>query len=308
MADDRIKLVYIASSGRSGSTLLELLLGTHPRVWTTGEFYVLPFALESPGKPCGCGSPVARCPFWGPIVAAADAGALGASVGRFRDGYEVGRLLRYGELPFVLTRSAGGAVRRNEARRFGQDNAAVLAAVLDRAREFKGPQVTWLVDASKSLYRLLWLRQCERFDLRVVHLVKDPRAFVYSISKGSGRAVAGRKAARAALRWNVENFLFDRLFRQRFDPSQVLRIRYEDLASATDRVLGDITAWLGLPADRGAVNGFRAGNHGIAGNPMRHESNGIRLDEKWRSELPPGVQRMVRTLSLGLSRKYGFQG
>jgi hypothetical protein len=103
------------------------------------------------------------------------------------------------------------------------------------------------------------------------------------------------------LRWNVENYLFDRLFRERFGWGEVFGVRYEG-------VLGDITAWLGLPADQGAVNGFRAGNHGIAGNPMRHESNGIRLDEKWRTELPPGVQRMVRTLSLGLSRKYGFQG
>ena len=39
----------------------------------------------------------------------------------------------------------------------------------------KGDQVQWLVDASKSVYRLLWLRETGLFDVRVIHLVKDPR-------------------------------------------------------------------------------------------------------------------------------------
>ena len=41
----------------------------------------------------------------------------------------------------------------------------------------KGDQVQWLVDASKSVYRLLWLRETGLFDVRVIHLVKDPRTF-----------------------------------------------------------------------------------------------------------------------------------
>ena len=38
----KIKLIYIASNGRSGSTLLDMLIGKHKSCFTLGEFQVLP--------------------------------------------------------------------------------------------------------------------------------------------------------------------------------------------------------------------------------------------------------------------------
>jgi len=307
MANEKFKLVYIASSGRSGSTLLELMFGSHPQLWTLGELYVLPFAVQSEAKPCGCGAPVGECPFWGPILQQHKSVVLGPSIGRFRDGYDVGRLFQFGEFPSIWSRNGSwNTTRQAQLAQFGADNVTLLKTVLEKSRQMKGDQVTWLVDASKSIYRLLWLKQSGLFDLRVIHLVKDPRAFVYSISKRDDGSVDTRRAARATFRWNAENYLLGKLFRNRFAEDEVRRIRYEELASQTEPVLKETLAWLGLPYDPRMVTDFRSINHGIAGNPMRHRSNGIHLDEKWRSGLSTGMQNLVRGASLVLSNRYGF--
>src|SRR5207244_4638728 len=101
-------------------------------------------------------------------------------------------------------------------------------------------------------------------------------------------------------------YLFDKLFRNRFRENEVLRVRYEDLASEPERVLKEILCWLSLPYHEGMVSDFRNINHGIAGNPMRHRKNAIQVDEKWRRGLSPAMQGLVRRLSSGLVKKYGF--
>jgi hypothetical protein len=308
VANNKLKLLYIASNGRSGSTLLEMVLGIHSRMWTTGEFYVLPFEAQASTKPCGCGQAVRECPFWGPLVEAFEPLWRRGTINRFRDWYHGGPLFRPAELARLWRLSPGVAGPTESAvLEFGVDNERLLSAVLERAREFKGPQVTWLVDASKNIYRLMWLQRSGQFDLRVIHLVKDPRAFAYSISRRKDGSVSRNRLARATMRWNIENYLFDRLLQRHFDPSAWLRIRYEDLATRTEGVLGNITDWLGVPANEPLTDRFRATvNHGVAGNPMRLETGGIRLDERWREGLTAATQKLIGMVSFAQSRRYGY--
>ena len=57
-------VIYIARSGRSGSTLLEQVLGELPGVVNVGELIEL-FSWTAPhGQRCGCGRAFADCPFW----------------------------------------------------------------------------------------------------------------------------------------------------------------------------------------------------------------------------------------------------
>ena len=59
--------VYICSAGHSGSTLLNLLLGGHPRAFAVGEITQLPknIALDSV---CSCQAHLSACPFWAPAL------------------------------------------------------------------------------------------------------------------------------------------------------------------------------------------------------------------------------------------------
>lgn len=62
-------VVYIGGYGRSGSTILCLLLGQLERVCSAGELGVIWAALENNRK-CTCGSILRLCNFWGPVIAA----------------------------------------------------------------------------------------------------------------------------------------------------------------------------------------------------------------------------------------------
>jgi hypothetical protein len=307
MDHNRLGIVYIASNGRSGSTLLDLLLGAHSRLWTLGEFCLLPLEWQMNAKPCGCKCPVQECAFWGPIINQFAPVLANGSINRFRRWYHGDRLLHFKEI-WSIYRPGGldRAGRKADLNRFGEDNSRVLEAVLRRAQAIKGAQVSWLVDASKNPYRLLWLKHCGRFNLRVIHLVKDPRAFAYSMSKPTDGAVALTRVGRAALRWSLENHLFDQLLQRHFAPGQVLRLNYEHLAGRPAAALEEITSWLGVPMEGAAIEQFRGLNHGIAGNEMRHRGDDIFLDVKWRSGLPTWTQRLVRAATFLRSRRYGF--
>ena len=305
---DKLKILYIASSGRSGSTVLDLLLGAHAACWTLGEFYVLPWELRTHTKPCGCGRPVEECHFWGPIVAEHQGALLQGSIDRFRDSYNGGRPIRFREYRFLGSSAAAHRQRRaHQLEQYGRDNVEVLDRVLQGAGAIKGDQVQWLVDASKSVYRLLWLRETGLFDVRVIHLVKDPRTFVHSICKGTAGTGRLWMLGKATLRWNIENHLFNRLFRAHFAEHEVYRLRYEELATDPKGILREISLWLGIAADDDLAANFRGENHAIAGNPSRFESSSIRLDEKWRGELWQGTQLMVRAATLPLAKRYGFR-
>src|SRR5215472_10332799 len=57
-------VIYIAGSGRSGSTLLERALGELPGVVNVGELMDLFRRTVAHGERCGCGQSFADCPFW----------------------------------------------------------------------------------------------------------------------------------------------------------------------------------------------------------------------------------------------------
>ena len=171
--------------------------------------------------------------------------------------------------------------------------------------EVHGP-IHWLVDASKGPYRLSWLQSSGLFNLRVIHLVKDPRAFVYSMTKPY-LPNAWRQTVRMTGRWLVENFIFSRLCRRAFIDKQVFFLRYEDLASKPHGCLGGLATWLGLEFTTTMVEDFRKyKNHGISGNETRWHNTGLHLDERWRNALPRSYERAIWTVTSLLARRYGY--
>ena len=57
MKNKKIQLLYILGKGHSGSTLLDLLMGTHPQIWTLGEAQKFPIDLKK-NNLCGCGKKI----------------------------------------------------------------------------------------------------------------------------------------------------------------------------------------------------------------------------------------------------------
>lgn len=297
--DEGRTLVYVLSTGRSGSTLLDLVLGTHPALATLGELQLLPFDLLDPAARCGCGEPFAACPFWAPLrTEPAVAGAL-ETLRSVRETRDAGRLLRPRLLGALLTGRASARLRA-ESRAYGDVNRGLLRAVALRA----GGATP--VDASKDPYRLWLLARSGRVDLHVLHLVRDPRAVAHSFL-GPGTASRGR-VARVGLRWTVQQVLSNRLARSVIAPGRTTVIRYEDLASAPGPTMAAIGARLGVdPLGFDPAHVREHVNHAIAGNPMRRRPTAIALDQRWHTELDPATARLVWRLTAPVARRLGYR-
>ena len=308
MQENKIKLIYIASNGRSGSTLLDLLMGAHSNVWTLGEFQILPWEIKTPRQVCGCGKPVLECDFWAAIIQNHKDILLNGTIHRFRHTHQFGRVIRWDEIPFFLvTHLKQSATRERAIKDHGIQNAIVMRNVLEKAREHKGQQVSWLVDASKDHYRLMWLYQSGIFDIRVIHIVKEPRAFVYSMTKKDSGWLQIRKSVRMAGRYIVENYLIDRVFAGTVRRhTHWCNIRYEDLARRPENTLQMLCEWLRLPPDPDICSKFRGLQHGISGNDMRYKNTPIELDENWKQNLPILLQKVIYGMTFFSARKYGY--
>lgn len=303
---DKVDLIYIASTGRSGSTLLEILLGSFDNVWTMGEVYVLPWEIQKEKGTCGCGEELNDCGFWAPIISQfKNILELNGYIHRFRDDYSTSKFFRFRELINILFRVS--ISDKQVLSDFCSANRTLFSAVKRGGSAYRNTKISYLVDSSKIFYRLFWLLHCESISTKVIHIVKDPRSFVYSKIKTDNRRLEKlRRAFRMSVRYVIENHLIERIVRN-IPKENTLFVRYEDLAAHPEKKLEEIARWLNLKYQPDVITGFRSKeNHGIAGNIMRHRMEGICLDEKWRQNLGTILRRLVTVVTYFSARKYSY--
>lgn len=296
---EKIKVIYINSLSASGSTLLDSLLGGHSQVFSLGEAETLAESLRDDHK-CGCGEYMRNCEFWQVASASKDMESIFNHVGELRR--PVGRIFRWVHFFSVLFGWTTSAMQ-DAINGYGEINARYFRIVTDAVKVRGGREVIWLVDASKSLRRLQWLRASGLFDIHVVHLVRDPVAFVHSMDKVYGSIKRGsphatKSAVRLLKRWVVANALFMLFYWVTMGNRGVYRIHYEDLAVAPERVLLKLLSSLDLEYEKSMVAEYGdSETHAIGGNRMRWGERVIKLDEGWKAEMPGWRKAYVRVLS-----------
>ena len=339
------RVVFIGGSGRSGSTLIERLLGELPSVCNVGEVVHLWERGLLRGETCGCGTPLPACPFWTRVGEAAFGGWDQLDVARF---LEVKNSVDRNRYIFRLAASRwpGALGLRGEAGRrgaaaAGRPAASWTSAGLDargdlpsRARwyadtyarlyaaiaQVSGCQV--VVDSSKHASLAFCLQLSSDIDLRVVHVVRDSRAVAYSWTKRIRRPEAAADSdeymptfspTRSALLWNALNLGFGLLSSLGVP---VRQIRYEDFVADPPGSLAGLAEFACGPGDFSEViAGFLARDraslgrsHTASGNPMRFATGSIafRVDHAWREALHPRDRAVVSALTLPLLARYGY--
>jgi hypothetical protein len=293
----KLPLVYILSTGRSGSTLLDVLLGAQPECWTLGEFQMLDIGVGRQME-CGCHRQLGQCDFWGPVVNRVRR-TLRFPLGYFRSGrYPRGKVVRWGFLPSIVIGQPLPA-HRLAAEAYAISNLAALDEAKYAAEQHQD-KVTWLVDASKDPYRLLWLQASGHFDIRAIHLIRRPEGFVSNMMR-SAEASGALSVIKYAGRWVIDNLIGLAILWRMFWPEAVKTIHYEDLATDPEGVIGDICNWLDVPFEADRTEGTRSQvNHGIAGNRPRWETLAVRFEETWRITLPSFHQKLIAFLTTPL--------
>ena len=311
----KINLIYIASIGRSGSTLLESMLGAHTQIATCGELHIWPHEIELGGvRPCSCGSLVMDCTFWSEMYRRVNPQQQPQpQIHFFRERHNAGKTLRLKQLKFF--KADQNSLEQDQAvKTYGENNEKIFREFINLTYEQEGYKPTWVVDASKDPYRLLWLVRSQLFNIKVLHIVKRPSAFVYSVTKNwiSDSSLAALRhmyydTARQSVKWSIENYLTSKIAENYLDINDYLLVNYEIFASDPLNTFRLICDKIGCPFEQNAVDNFRQGSkHTIAGNPMRYEKKGIVLDEKWKRQLPKLNRFLVESITRFNRSDYGY--
>ena len=305
-----VRVLFIGGLGRSGSTLLDRMLGQLDGVWSVGELvHVWQRGLQE-NNLCGCGRRFRDCHFWRRVGEEAFGGWKAVDVDEvlaLKQAVDRNRCVPLMCLPALWP------PYRARLRRY----LDLLDRLYRAVRQVAGAPL--LVDASKHASHAFLLRGMPGLDLRLVHLVRDSRGVAFSWGKLMRRLevvdaealMATTTPLRMSARYLAYNSLFH-LLRGLGVPT--LLLRYESLVRRPAAELHRVLGHAGRPAADGELGFVGDGwvelgtSHALAGNPMRFERGRvpIRLDEEWRGKM----RRRHRLLTAGstwpLLLRYGY--
>jgi len=294
----RLKVVYIAGYGRSGSTLLERVLSLHSDVVGCGEVYNL-YRPCYRGV-CSCEEKLESCDFWGDVIE------------------EMGHVMGFSQNMRRVEDIVHGLYLRGLPNVMKNYNKFWSSFFL-KVREKSG--CTYIVDSSKTDRLAFWrphlLRACDGFDLKVIHLVRHPEKCVASYRKVDNWRVEqeGRSESisfpsiRVYSHWPIAN-LSAHLF-QRTDPKNYFLLRWEDFLSDPVQTTQRVYSFLGLQVDdvletvkNMAVGGVELPiTHQLAGNRVRKERMIKLRPDRDQANLSP----LARVLCGRMARSCGYE-
>ncbi len=308
MPEDKVKVLYIAGFGRSGSTILGNVLGEIEGFFHGGEFNFIWERNLIENRLCGCGAPFDECEVWGSVLERAF-GEVGGV-----DAQEMVRLQASGtrtrHIPLMF--SARG--RRMLTSRLGKFMAR-LQKLYEAVQETTGSRV--IVDSSKLPAYGYVLGMTPGIELYVVHLVRDPRAVAYSWLRKKPQLDTAEpvhmyrmSTVKSSLLWDAWNASSEALWRG--SSGRYMRLRYEDFVKEPRRALKGVLGMLHedtrqIPfVDEQSVK--LGVSHTVSGNPNRFQTGGVRLrpDDEWASRMRLRDKILVTLLTFPLLSRYGY--
>jgi hypothetical protein len=308
----RVRVLFVGGLGRSGSTLLDRMLGQLGGVWSVGELVHVWRRGLVENNLCGCGARFRDCPFWRRVGEEAFQGwdALDVDdVLALKQAVDRNRYVPLMCLPGLWP------PYRARLRRY----LDLLDRLYRAVGEVAGQAV--IVDASKHVSHAFLLRRMRDIDLRLVHLVRDSRGVAFSWTRllrrlevvDSEAMMATKDPLRIGARWLVQNLLFH-VLRRLGVPT--LLLRYESLVRRPSAELVRLLHHAGRPPADGELGFVGDGwvelgtSHAIAGNPMRFRQGRVplRLDEEWRHKLSRGQRLLTVGSTWPLLLRYGYLG
>jgi Sulfotransferase family len=303
------RVLYVGGLGRSGSTLLDRMLGELPGATSAGELVHLWQRGVVEDQLCACGESFSDCPFWTKVGAEAFGGWDTREVG------EAITLQRLVDRNRYLPMLASGAAPPDFAARIDRYRALLGRLYAAVSSVAAGAIV---VDSSKHASTAFVLNGAPDISLRMIHLVRDARGTAYSWTKAVRRPeVPDREVLmhrhapwRTAARFDSWNLLLHGL---PVVGVPTLFVRYEDLVADPRTQMGRIVRFAQLP-EEGALDFVEDDAvtlgvpHSVSGNPMRFTSGRIpiRIDDEWRRALPPAERAKVTAIALPLLAPYGY--
>jgi hypothetical protein len=301
----KVKVLYIAGAGRSGSTLLHRILGQVKgflpigearSVWRTG-------LLEN--QLCGCGEPFQDCPFWTNVISAAYGKADVQEILRLQNSVDRQRYVPY----MLSTRWRPSPYQQ----RFNKYSIAIKQ-LYSTIKTIANCDI--IVDSSKDFPYCCLLAKLEDIDLFVVHLIRDSRAMAYSCERKRRQPGKWRETAfllrlpvwHSAYHWTMVNILYGIL--KKIINLKSITIHYEDLVERPAQEVERILAFVGSdePSNITSNSVVLPSSHTLVGNPQRFVVGKVKIqgDIEWQYSMSFWKKAVVSAMTLPLLIKYGY--
>jgi len=285
-----LKVLYIAGLGRNGSTLLARLLGEIEGCINVGEAARAVFdeELRSLDLPCGCGEKISDCPFWTKII---------SDIENYDEASRL-RLTKGRYLPILLFPLKSPALRKKI-----EIFSSATRQMYKKISEVTGCRV--IVDSSKHPANAYLLSNISNMEVRMLHLVRDPRDVAASWSTRK-EYLPEFSVLRSAFWWLLYN-VATKLVSSR--GNKYLFVRYEDFVVDPSKILREALDWvhngdvdLSFLKENQAVISLQ---HSLAGNPDKLIQGVVKIQRK-KGNLPWITKAMISFITLPMLLRYGY--
>jgi hypothetical protein len=303
---NQVKVLFIAGPGRSGSTLLDMLLGQINGFYSTGELRFIWSRGFQQNQLCGCGKPFRECEFWTEVVKEAFGGP---------DSIDHTRIEK-------LRDAAERRVSRGSSIKGASERLAPYQEYFDACKNIyraihKISGCEFIIDSSKNTAHGFVLANIPQIDLFTLHLIRDSRAVAYSWRREKIRPeiyweqkfMGQRKIVSSAARCSSLHRLAEKL---QHTSQQYALLRYEDLVNNPRKSLLGVFADLGIEQPSlEFLDGFNANlktSHTVSGNPVRFTNKEIKIapDNEWQRAMAKRHKWLVTLITWPLLLKYGY--
>lgn len=301
MQKQKIKVIYLAGSGRSGSTILNIILGNHPQIFGGGELQNM-CTVYNTTKICSCQAHMVNCKFWSAV--------MNDWISKVKDDDIHSALKKWSNFEGVFSLKAwlriyfGIGIRSKQYREYLDSTSKFYQTILQHSKK------EIVVDISKNPLRALALERNPDIDLRMVHLVRDGRAVAWSLKKNAKQQKRNRPIWRAAMFWVVINRMTN-IVRAKVEHTTV--IKYEDFVKNPGNILNQIGLMSDVDfsciIDKITENDDFEIKHVMAGNAIRKAST-VKFQttnsDSWKQKLKTSSIKLFRIMAFNSLRKHNY--
>ncbi|BAZ51445.1 sulfotransferase [Nostoc ellipsosporum NOK] len=303
MQNQKIKVLYIAGFERSGSTILNRLLGQIDGFVTVGEIKFIWQDGLIKDNPCACGALFKECGYWQNILNQAFGGIEKI------DYHKIARLQQETRTLFIKSL---GNLTESSLKDSAGEYITSLEKLYQAIQSCTGAKV--IVDSSKLIWYGSTLTKLDNIDLYVVHLVRESYAVCYSLQQHKAKnepLSQWYNPVHGALSWTLKNSAVEMFLKR--SPERYMRINYEDFIQNPKTGLQALLNF--LQEEEANINFIEDNqaklsvNHIFGGSPSSTTKKGLvdlRLDDRWKKGMKPIDKAIVSSLTWPLLRKYGY--
>lgn len=267
-------IIYIVSDRRSGSTLLENLLGQIPSIVSIGELRMLQGHMkkEGPGEiwswKCSCNNEILDCPMWSRVNQQVDLTNQRTRLDHSLFG--PGSKLKDSDINKKL----------KDYCLEGDQVAQDCLKILDSVKDVTGSN--WVVDSSKDILQAYYLHNNRPDEVRVIYLQRSIDALAFSKLRHKGDENPSRFRMLAFMRRVARQNKQIRNIVDRLPKDHCITLKYEELATHPKEEVARILDFLNISYSKDSLPDHLEPqeSHSIGGTPSRFDRRPIVLDEK----------------------------